>query len=396
MFVDKTKLFYIIVFILFSMIIGVLYLFLKANTNFNEQFESVIDVKNDLPTGTQFLYKVDLSSMTIVVDQNYILRDIENIIALFPVSGVYCLLIDSLHQLFLCNISDESKSTTRMRVNGTATDEYAVKIVNYCNEFDSTRFKLYLLTTHGKVYVYDSELRSDFTFVVPDFIPIPNIMDICLSNDTLYMLDNKGHIYTMDTRVSGSNDAYLQIISNYRLESNIVFALSVDGKIHQYNGTTKSLLTSTSLENPLNVKFICNGDYLAYLDGITNKLYYIDINVSSSNFVSITNVKDAYFSGSKVLITLNNGTVKLVNLSDTRIQHVLQTVPDNIFINAPLIAGPFLENTFVVSSTQSMMCSNTTSDPDCNICNETDLLSDSTCQLIYEILDNIIESGQCL
>lgn len=396
MFVGRTELFYIIVLLLFFMIIGVLYLIFRAKAHFKEQFASVIDVQNSIPTGTQFLYKVDLSSMNIIVEKDYILRNIENIIALFPVSGDYCTLIDYSHQIHLCNISEASKSITKMRVNGIAADEYAVKIVNYCNELDPSMFKLYLLTSHGNIYIYDSEIRSDFTFVVPDFIPIPNIMDICVSNDTIYMLDNTGHIYDTNTRISSSNDEYLQIISNYRLDSNIMFALSVDGNIHQYDGATKSVLTTTSLPNPLNVKFICNGDYLAYLDGITNTLYYLDINTSSANFFSIGNVVDAYFSGySKILIILNDGTVKRVSLSDTTIQDKLQTTPDNIFINSPLIASTFIEKTFVVSSTQSMMCSSTTTNPNCNICNETDLLSDEMCQLIYDILDSMIETGEC-
>ena len=404
----------IIFFILLVLLnIFIIYIICKNIKYYEEEFTQMIKVhyqEQPILTGqsdleNQSLYNFDFASDPLIINNDFVIQQLNNFIALFPVNDNICVALDNRQQVYLVT-KDETNGMVmiELSVNGISGEEYPVKVVSHIN--DDGSYILYLLTSYSKIYEYYSlDSVKEFTYMQLD-----NAIDICSTRVMIY-LNNRGEIKngTM-TEIEGM--FFVQIVSydNTSLANSTgkgLFGLCTDG--HIYNIYDISKKTTTSID--FNIKLICNGDKIGYIT-YGNVMYYADVNDSTSRFddqKKLYGVVDAIFiDNTHIICNKTDGNMyKYDYVNETRIE----TEP-NVFTNNALLAGVSMNSIFVMSTVSTeiqlppigvvdstttgpssipVVGTTTTSNSICDVRND-----DSSCDEIFTSLISIMnDDGQC-
>jgi len=374
----------------------IIYIICKKVKYYEEEFTQMISVHNTTSIREQTLYNFNLNADSLVIDNSNVIQQLNNFIALFPINDNNCVALDNKQQMYLITKDETSGMVMNsMSVSGKSDGEYPVKIVSYIN---GSNYELYLLTSYGKIYSYNS-LNNDRRFGSTSY---DNAIDICCTSVMIY-LNNRGEIKNGSMTVD-VNKYYVQIISYDNTSSantsgKSLFGLCTDGHIYDILSNTRK--TEEPIES-LNVKLICNDEKIGYINN--NSLYYATTGGEMlNNTRMILDVKDALFINDTIVYKKFSGDLyKFV--SDNGHQQLTNGNP-NIFSENPLFTGVSPNSLFVMSTVSTIIQIPITepvvepvvevvSEPVIQTCDITN--DDPSCNEIFESLTAIIDNtGEC-
>ena len=269
---------FILLLLLFLLIIYLIFRNLKET---EEHFNSIIEVHYDEEMNEQYLYKFNLEDTNLTITSVKPTILVKNIMALYPIDNDIVYLLDSIHDIYKVNFTDESVSTIKISGNKVG---YPVKLVGNVSH-------VYILSSEGYIY----EIIDDVYAQQQNYLS--DVIDIALCGDKLYYITKDGQLYSYSNGGLLIEDViyFIQIIGS---GPNYLFGLTPSKSIKRINLVTLTVdPTFTHTADTIDIKLISSDSMFGYITN-SNNFYHMlnsDANINIMHYHS--NVKDAMFNG---------------------------------------------------------------------------------------------------